>query len=118
MLTDVYDRVVTALDARKLVRERLRGEPQLVLGLGKVAAEMCPAELTSRAVLVVPRDAPEVPGARLLRGGHPLPDEGSLAAGEELLKAAAQAGGEVLLLISGGGSALAEAPRPGVDLKL
>jgi hydroxypyruvate reductase len=118
MLTAVYDRVVAALDARRLVRERLRGQPQLVLGLGKVAAEMCPKELTSRAVLVVPRDAPEVPGARLLRGGHPLPDEGSLAAGEELLQTAARAEGEVLLLISGGGSALAEAPRPGVDLPL
>src|ERR1700754_4541780 len=102
MLTEVYDRVAAALDARKLVRERLRGQPQLVLGLGKVAAEMCPPELTSRAALVVPRDAPDVPGARLLRGGHPLPDEGSIAAGEELLKTAGQARGEVLLLVSGG----------------
>jgi glycerate 2-kinase len=118
MLTAVYDQVVAALDARKLVRARLQGTPQLVLGLGKVAAEMCPPELTSIAVLVVPRDAPEVPGARLLRGGHPLPDEGSLAAGEALLQAAAEARGEVLLLISGGGSALAEAPRPDVDLPL
>jgi len=118
MLTAVYDQVVAALDARKLTRARLQGTPQLVLGLGKVAAEMCPPELTSIAVLVVPRDAPDVPGARLLRGGHPLPDEGSLAAGEALLQTASSARGEVLLLISGGGSALAEAPRPGVDLPL
>ena len=118
MLTAVYDQVVSALDARKLTRARLQGTPQLVLGLGKVAAEMCPPELTSIALLVVPKDAPEVPGARLVRGGHPLPDEGSIAAGEALLQAASQARGEVLLLISGGGSALAEAPRPGVDLKL
>src|SRR5471032_129685 len=118
MLTAVYDQVVAALDARKLTRARLQGTPQLVLGLGKVAAEMCPPELTSIAVLVVPRDAPDVPGARLLRGGHPLPDEGSLAAGEALLQTASSARGEVLLLISGGGSALAEAPRLGVDLPL
>ncbi|HEY2031912.1 MAG TPA: DUF4147 domain-containing protein [Myxococcales bacterium] len=118
MLTGVYDRVVLALNARKLVQERMRGKPDLILGLGKVAAEMCPPELTSRAVLVVPKDAPDVPGARALRGGHPLPDEGSVAAGEELLRVASQARGEVLLLISGGGSALAEAPRPGVDLAL
>ncbi|HEX4382030.1 MAG TPA: DUF4147 domain-containing protein [Myxococcales bacterium] len=118
MLTAVYDQVVSALDARKLTRARLQGTPQLVLGLGKVAAEMCPPELTSIALLVVPKDAPDVPGARLVRGGHPLPDEGSIAAGEALLQAASQARGEVLLLISGGGSALAEAPRPGVDLKL
>jgi hydroxypyruvate reductase len=118
MLTDVYDRVVAALDARELVRERMQGRPELVLGLGKVAAEMCPPDLTSHAVLVVPHDAPDVPGARLLRGGHPLPDEGSIAAGEELLRVASQARGEVLLLVSGGGSALAEAPRPGVDLAL
>jgi glycerate 2-kinase len=118
MLTAVYDQVVAALNARKLTRERLQGTPALVLGLGKVAAEMCPPELTSIALLVVPKDAPEVPGARLVRGGHPLPDEGSIEAGEALLQAASQAKGEVLLLISGGGSALAEAPRPGVDLKL
>jgi glycerate 2-kinase len=118
MLTAVYDQVVTALNARKLTRERLQGTPALVLGLGKVAAEMCPPELTSVALLVVPKDAPDVPGARLVRGGHPLPDEGSIAAGEALLQAASQARGEVLLLISGGGSALAEAPRPGVDLQL
>jgi len=42
MLTAVYDQVVAALDARKLTRARLQGTPQLVLGLGKVAAEMCP----------------------------------------------------------------------------
>jgi glycerate 2-kinase len=118
MLTAMYDEVVAALDARKLTRARLPGTPNLVLGLGKVAAEMCPPELTSIAILVVPRDAPDVPGARLLRGGHPLPDEGSVTAGEALLEAAGQARGEVLLLISGGGSALAEAPRPGVDLAL
>jgi glycerate 2-kinase len=118
MLTAVYDQVVSALDARKLTRARLQGTPQLILGLGKVAAEMCPPELTAIALLVVPKDAPDVPGARLVRGGHPLPDEGSIAAGEALLAAASKASGEVLLLISGGGSALAEAPRPGVDLKL
>jgi glycerate 2-kinase len=118
MLTAVYDQVVAALNARKLTRARLQGTPQLVLGLGKVAAEMCPPELTSIALLVVPKDAPDVPGARLLRGGHPMPDEGSIAAGEALLEAASKASGEVLLLISGGGSALAEAPRPGVDLSL
>jgi hydroxypyruvate reductase len=118
MLTEVYEQVIAALDVRKLIRARVTGAPRTVLGLGKIAAEMCLPEFARGATLVVPRDSPDVPGAHLFRGGHPLPDEGSLAAGAALLKAAGEAREEVLLLISGGGSALAEALRPGIDLPM
>jgi hydroxypyruvate reductase len=57
-------------------------------------------------------------GWRRFVGGHPLPDERSLAAGravEELL-AAATAQDVVLVLLSGGASALLESLLPGVSL--
>ncbi len=51
--------------------------------------------------------------------GHPLPDEGSLAAGKAVaeLLASTQASDLVLVLISGGGSAMLELPLEGVTLK-
>lgn len=126
MLVEIYERVVKALDARALVRKAAVRAPQpaaggrlVVLGLGKVAAEMLQGVSGARdAIVAVPRDAPAPPGALVLRGGHPLPDEGSLQAGEALLAAARalKPSDAVLLLISGGGSALAEAPQPGLGL--
>ena len=122
----MYEQVVHALDARELSRRAASRAPQpgpggrlLVLGLGKIAAEMCEgARGTADAIVAVPRDAPAPAGALVLRGGHPLPDEGSLQAGEALLAAARalKPADAVLLLISGGGSALVEAPRPGLSL--
>jgi hydroxypyruvate reductase len=55
---------------------------------------------------------------RAIAAEHPVPGEGSLAAGEELLDLLEQtpAEQEVLFLISGGASSLVEAPAPGVDL--
>jgi len=51
-------------------------------------------------------------------GGHPLPNEQSLAAGERLAGLLSGAGENdlVLVLISGGGSAMMEHPAPGVTL--
>ena len=91
-LLEVYEQVVKALDARALVRKALSRLPQpgpggklKVLGLGKIAAEMYAGlEGAPEAVLVVPADAPAPASALVLRGGHPLPDHGSLQAGEAL----------------------------------
>ena len=127
-LLEVYEAVVGALDARALVRaaavrmpEPAAGGKRLIFGIGKVAAEMAEGAREAFAgsmMLVVPGDAPAPAGARVLRGSHPLPDQGSIDAGEALLAAARASKPEdsVLLLISGGGSALAEAPRPGLSL--
>ena len=71
-------------------------------------------------VLALKPDAPAPGGlARVVRGDHPIPDQGSLEAGAALLAAAggAPAGAPVLVLVSGGGSALAEAPIEGVALE-
>lgn len=55
---------------------------------------------------------------RAIAAEHPVPGEGSLAAGEALLDLLEQTPAErdVLFLISGGASSLVEAPAPGVDL--
>lgn len=55
---------------------------------------------------------------RIMRAEHPVPGEGSLAAGQALLDLLEQAPAEleVLFLISGGASSLVEAPAPGVGL--
>jgi glycerate 2-kinase len=53
---------------------------------------------------------------QIIVGGHPLPDEGSLAAGEALVEFASGRSGPLLVLVSGGSSACVEVPRPGVDL--
>jgi len=125
-LLAVYEQVVRALDARELTRAAAAKAPGpgaggklVVLGLGKVAAEMAEgAPRGAEAVLVMPADAPEPAGARVFHGGHPLPDAGSLRAGEALLAAGQglQPADAVLWLVSGGGSALAEAPHPGLSL--
>ena len=125
-LLAVYHEVLEALDPGKLARAAAGRAPQpapggrqLVLGLGKVAAELYAGlQGATGALLVVPRDAPAVPGAQVLHGGHPLPDAGSLQAGEALLAAARALTPRdaVLLLLSGGGSALAEAPHPDLSL--
>jgi hydroxypyruvate reductase len=58
------------------------------------------------------------PGARLIRAGHPVPDEGSLDAGAAALSLAAKLRPDDLLLVllSGGGSALMSAPAEGLSL--
>jgi hydroxypyruvate reductase len=132
----LFDDVLADLAADRLVAEACAEgipEPQpggrlVALGLGKVAAEMAAGARAalgarlSRAVVAAPAGAPDrFAGDRnitLLRGGHPLPDEGSIAAGEALLAAAGELGPRdaALILISGGGSALAEAPLSGVSL--
>jgi glycerate 2-kinase len=57
-------------------------------------------------------------GVRRFVAGHPLPDEGSLAAGEAVRQLLSQAGAGdlVLVLLSGGASALLESPSNGLSL--
>jgi hydroxypyruvate reductase len=125
-LLALYEEVVGALNARDLARAAAARAPRpapggrlAILGLGKVAAELYEGVRgEGEAVLVVPRDAPAPAGAKVLRGGHPVPDAASIVAGESLLQAAGSLGplDAALLLISGGGSALAEAPHPDLSL--
>ena len=117
--SDLYSRTREAL-------EGLRGG-YYVLALGKAAPAMARAAVDALdrvegGVVVYPKwmDARVPGGLEVVRGNHPVPDEDSLRAGEALVEWARQAArsrGRLLVLVSGGGSALAEYPRPGLDLE-
>ncbi|MBN2739862.1 MAG: DUF4147 domain-containing protein [Rhodobacteraceae bacterium] len=98
-----------------------------VIALGKAALAMAGAALadlpgdTAALIVTNPENAeganlPE--GARLAVGDHPVPGEGSEAAGRAILQTLVDLGPQdrVLALISGGGSALAVAPTEGLSL--
>ena len=103
----------------------MSGRNLYVLAIGKAAGEMMGAfesiagDRIAGSVAVV-KDAP--PGlsltAEVLVGSHPVPDERSLQAGARVLEFARSVpdGSLVVCMISGGGSALLESLRPGVDL--
>ena len=131
LLRRAFDAAVAAADPGTAVKphlpeHRARGRI-IVLGMGKAAAPMAAAveehyreKGTSVEGTVVTRYDHAVPLRHLtcLEAGHPVPDRASQAAGEELLAAADAAGADdlVLVLVSGGGSALACAPLPGLGL--
>jgi glycerate 2-kinase len=58
-------------------------------------------------------------GMQVFHTGHPLPDQGSLDAGRAAAEMLAKTAVDdlVLVLISGGGSAMLELPRPGINLE-
>ncbi len=98
-----------------------------VLAVGKAAVPMARAaheQLGSRieeALVIAPsyEKGNGLPsGWRLVRAGHPTPDEGSLEAGAAALSLAGKLGPDDLLLVllSGGGSSLMAAPAEGLSL--
>lgn len=133
LLLDLYRTALAAVDGRRRVRAALAAaadeRPVSILAVGKAASSMTQGAIDAlgtrvvRALVVAPEDgiARELlrhPGVSCLPGGHPLPDERSLAAGEAAVAfaRATPPGSRVLLLISGGASALIEVPAPGVTL--
>src|SRR5437870_2614411 len=130
-LIALFRDVVAALSAERLVREACaagraprpaRGGRLATLGLGKAAAEMLAGARAALGEELEPL-AFAVPagsgGGVLIEGGHPLPDAGSLRAGEALLRAASslEPDDAALVLVCGGGSSLAEAPRSPLGLE-
>jgi glycerate 2-kinase len=92
-----------------------------VVAIGKAAGMMATAlsdvlgARRMRGVVSAPPLAAPLPAQwQAFAGGHPLPNEASLAAGRaarELLRQADRADALVLFLVSGGGSAMLELPR-------
>jgi glycerate 2-kinase len=114
---------IAAADPRPLVERALQGAPELhaakriqLLAIGKAAPAMAAAaesvlgaRMTER-LLVAPRGTPAPAGT--LFGGHPLPDEDSVAAGRAVLGLLGNAAADeiVLVLISGGASSCCALP--------
>ncbi len=114
-------RSLTMDDLAKAGRVFVVGAGKAGVAMGRAAAQILGPRLTA-GILSVPQ-APSLPVDRLafIQGGHPLPTEGSLAAGHALVSLLTLSHltphDLVLALISGGGSALLEWPRPGVSLE-
>jgi glycerate 2-kinase len=96
--------------------------PVRVFGLGKAAPAMALAgeellgDRISSGLIVSPYPVTtSLRRMRCIRGGHPLPDADSLAAGYQLIRLAASDNSPALVLVSGGGSACAVAPRTGLE---
>ncbi len=97
-----------------------------VIALGKAAPAMARAAcdvLDTRVEAGIVTTLTSAPShisdrVQVIAAGHPLPDDGSLLAGRAALDLARRArkGDLIVALISGGGSALAECPVPGVEL--
>ena len=101
----------------------------VLISIGKASASMAEGALSALpkgvegGVVVAPRGV-DLSGLRgygleTMTGGHPLPDESSLNAGQAVLEWAresASKGVDLLVLVSGGSSALVETPLEGIDL--
>jgi len=114
--------------AGESVIDLTRYEEIVAIGLGKASVKMGQAlvetlgDRVTRGVLVTgqPEDSAFRPEIEVLAGGHPVPTEGSLRAGDRLLEVAGSCGpwSLIMFLISGGGSALAESlVSPNVTLE-
>lgn len=135
----LFETAVAAADPRRAVRTYLPGnlpEPGpggklSIIALGKAAGAMMqetlqhlpPGLAFDGLVVTDAQNAAHMPKSVLAAcntviGGHPVPDAGSLHAGNAILDMARGLGqaDRLLALISGGGSALAIAPIDGIEL--
>lgn len=128
VLRAAFEAAVRAADPGAVLATHLPARPQgrvVVVGLGKAAATMARAleeawpDVDLRGV-VVTREGHAVPTRRIevLEARHPVPDARSEAGAKRLLAAVRGLGPEdlVVALVSGGGSALAALPAPGLTL--
>jgi glycerate 2-kinase len=113
-------RAVAAVDPEPLTKaalQRLTG-PLRIISIGKAAPAMArgaAAACGAISGLCISDHHEEVPDrVELIIGDHPVPGVNSLRAGERALEVA---GASDVALVSGGGSALCEAPAPGVTLE-
>lgn len=114
---------IAAADPAPLVERALRGAVELapdagvrLIAIGKAAPAMAGAALrvlgdgVRNGLIIAPHGTPAPAGT--IFGGHPVPDEGSLAAGHAVVDElqAAGPGETVVVLLSGGASACVALP--------
>lgn len=126
VLLEIYQQALTAVHGRACVRAFLQRHPLTspvhVIAIGKAACSMVQGAYDvlriENAFIVTKRDHVEPLPWPVLEAGHPLPDEQSIAAGQDLLDfvGALPSDANVLVLLSGGTSALVELLPEGVSL--
>ena len=128
LLRALFEEAVASAQPDQTLAQHLPEPPvgrTVVVGVGKAAASMARTvedhwEGPLSGVVVVPEGA-TVPLQRIrtLIGSHPVPSDGSVRAGEELLSAVRGLTGDdlVIALVSGGGSALCAYPAAGLTLE-
>lgn len=127
-LETILDAALAKVSTHSAVQRNLPPKPQgrcIVIGAGKASAAMAAAveeawpdvPLTG---VVATRHGHSVPTkhVRIVEAGHPVPDEASVYAAEEMLRALEDLTSDdlVLALISGGGSATLALPVDGLSL--
>lgn len=83
------------------------------LAMARGLTELLSPDFRPEGIIVAPTLSASLPGGFLeIVAGHPVPDEGSFAAGRAILELLATANARTLIffLLSGGGSALVEVP--------
>ncbi|MEG9862838.1 MAG: DUF4147 domain-containing protein [Parvularculales bacterium] len=115
-----FDAALTAAAPGRVMAPALAAlpnPPDAILAIGKAGCAMARAcrdhGLNAPGLIITnAENAHHVDGFELIEGGHPLPDQGSLAgAGAAMELARRMEGGEhLLVLLSGGGSALMAEP--------
>jgi hydroxypyruvate reductase len=134
LLLHVYQRALAAVNGRTRVRETLtlmtRAGHWRSIAVGKAASAMTLGAMdllgeSLERALVISRDEHfdaallDAPRTGCLAAGHPLPDQRSLQAGEQLLAFVRKAPRDqtLLFLVSGGASSLVEVLPPGMTLE-
>lgn len=138
-LTGIYKKVLEATSPRFATRESIlykdkeiiinkkscNFEKIYVAGFGKASCTMAqgvediiPEDILEGTVITKYGHTVPLKKIKTFEAGHPVPDENSLRATEELIKYPGKASEKdlVLFLISGGGSSLLELPREGINL--
>lgn len=121
MILGWFDEAIAAVDPEDRTADAMKGTggPSTIIAIGKAAAAMSRGaarslgDVTGICVTNAPGEVPA--GMDLLIGNHPLPCTASFEAGRRLIQAVEAADEGVVALISGGGSALCEHPRPGIE---
>ena len=110
---------IESVNPVELTRQALVGPPATVIAIGKAAAGMCRGAAEAldavTGICVTDTDDSVPEGIELLVGDHPIPGMASLEAGRRAIATVQSAPGRIVALISGGGSALCEMPRAGID---
>jgi glycerate 2-kinase len=127
-LRNLFDAAVASANPFKVLASHLPEKPKgrcIVVGAGKASAAMAAALEQAwtdvpMSGVVVTRYGHAVPTSKIkiIEAAHPVPDDNSLLAAQEILKTVSGLGKDdlVIALISGGGSALLVSPAEGLTL--